>query len=148
MAPAETLPAFNVVLLDKRCSESRGTFQFTTHRVTLKNLDKLRRLGTAQKHFVLNAAQERLIAQAFRLKIGGEDEEGLERDRHFPAGLEAQIIDVPLHRNDPSIEDLGRTGLLTAEVIDEINAIVGLELEGRVVDFGVLVEAQIQHVQP
>ena len=90
-----------------------------------------------------NASSPSLV----RAQVGREDQEGLKRHRHLAAGLEAQIIDVPLHRHNPAIQDFGRGRALAAEVVDQVDAVVGLQLERRVVDLGVLVVAQIQHVQ-
>ena len=102
--------------------------------------------GPAQQHLVLNAAQERLVAEIARVEVGGEDHERLEGRGHLAAGHEAEIVDAALHGNDPAVQDLRRSRDLAAEVVDEVDAVVGLYLEGSFVDLGRVVEAQVQHV--
>src|SRR6266700_4757974 len=75
----------------------------------------------AEKHLVLDAAQEGFVAEALGLKGGREDQEGLEGHFHLPARVEAKVIHATVHRNDPTVQHLRRTGLLPAKVVDEVN---------------------------
>ena len=70
------------------------------------------------------------------IQVGGEDQEGFERRGHLAAGEEAQVIDAALHGHDPAVQHFGGSGALAAEVVDQVDAVVGLELERRLVDLG------------
>src|SRR6266568_7567959 len=54
---------------------------------------------------------------------------------------------MTIHGNNPAVQDLRRTRLLPAEIVDEIDAVVGLELEGCIVDFRRGVVSQIEQAQ-
>src|SRR5581483_12202702 len=59
-------------------------------------------------HFdlVSDPPQERLVDQACRVQVGGEDDELIEGYRDLLAGLEIQIVLALLQRNDPAIEEI------------------------------------------
>src|SRR5689334_19848021 len=102
MAPAEGLASDDVVLLDEALDQFRSAFQLFRLGETRENLRKFRLFGAAQKHLVLDTAQKRFIAQLVRTQVGRENKKRLERNRHLSARMEAQIIDVPLHGDDPA----------------------------------------------
>src|SRR5260221_14442196 len=77
--------------------------------------------------------------------VGRKNQESLERHFNLTAGLKAEKIHAAVHRDNPAVQNFGRSGPLPAEIVDEVNAVIGLELKWRVVDFGDLVIAQIQH---
>src|SRR5437763_1838892 len=95
---------------------------------------------------IIVSPQEGLITQLLRLQVRREDQERVERSFHFAAGVKRQIIHSPLHRDNPAVQHFGGARFLAAKVVDQINSVVGLKLERRIVDLGYRVVAQVQHV--
>src|SRR5579862_4256131 len=102
---------------------------------------------TPHEHFVLNPAQEGFVSQLVGFEVGGKDQECLKRNCHFPAAEKFQVVHAPFHGNDPAIEHLGGTAQLASEVVNQINAVVGLQLVGCIVDLRGRIVVQIQHRQ-
>src|SRR6185437_1034530 len=129
MAAPHRLVYGPVVLFQKTQGESLRARQLAQGAKTLEDAHEFAFAGTLQQHLILNAPQEGFVAQIRRVQVRGEHEESLERRRHLAAGEETQIIDTALHGHDPTVEDLGGGGKLAAEVVDEIHAVIGLELQ-------------------
>ena len=86
--------------------------------------------GEDLRSLSLPGGQDELI----RPQVCGKNEKCFEWHRHLPACLKAQIVDVPFHGYDPSIQDLSRTGLLAAKVVYQVDAVVGHEPVGELRD--------------
>src|ERR1700681_4401211 len=54
---------------------------------------------------------------------------------------------MTLHRNDPAVKDFSGVSLLAAKVVDEVNAIVGLQLKRRVVYLGMGIIGEVEHFE-
>src|ERR1700676_2789828 len=54
---------------------------------------------------------------------------------------------MTLHGDDPAVEDLGGVGLLTAKVVNQVDAVIGLELERSVVNLGMGIVGEIEHLE-
>src|SRR5438067_961508 len=100
-----------------------------------------------QLDLVLDPAQERPVHQIGRLQIGREDQQHVERQREARAGIELQIIDLVLHRHDPAIEQIVGTEFLAAEIVDQQHAVERLDVHRRVVELGLAVVLQIDHIE-
>ena len=79
----------------------------------------------AHQHLVLNAAEKRFVAQLVRFQIGGKDQEGFERNRNLAAAVEFQVVHAPFHGNNPAVQHFGGRALLAAEIVDQVNSIIG-----------------------
>ena len=115
--------------------------------VVLEDSHELVRCRTAQQHLVLDAPQECLVAQVLGAQVRRKHQERFKRHRHLAARHEAQIVHAPLHRHNPAVQHFGRSGQLPAEIVNQVDSVVGLQLEGRFVDLRRFVIAQVEHVQ-
>src|SRR5450759_4253513 len=124
MTPAERLAGSLVVAIDKSSNNSQRVGELPRLAVAMKNLFELLRAGIPDQHLVLDPAQKGFVTKSIRFQIGREDEERLERDGDFSTGAQGEIVDPPLHRNNPPVQHLRRRRLLTAEIVDQIDAVV------------------------
>ena len=72
----------------------------------------------AHLDLVGKAAQERGIHKVFRLQVCGEDHQFLKRNTDGLAGVQLEIVNAALQRNNPAIEQIGGAHQLPAEVVD------------------------------
>ena len=71
----------------------------------------------ADLNLVAQTAQEGFIDKVFRRQIGGKNDEDIERNFHFAAGVQTQVIDAVFERNDPAVEQITRAHLLVADML-------------------------------
>src|SRR5438067_287726 len=100
------------------------------------------RVGHAQ--LVLYAPQESIVYQVFRVEVGGQDQEKLERNLQLLARFESEVIYPFFKGYDPAIEKRLRAYLLAAKVVNQEEAAVGLQLKRRFVEARVLVIYQVE----
>src|SRR2546430_1847068 len=96
---------------------------------------------------VANAAEERLIDQVGRIEVRREDDEHVERDLDLLAGVQREVVDALLERNDPAVEEVFRRDALPAEVVDHEDAAVRLHLERRLVELRGLVVDEVERLE-
>lgn len=103
--------------------------------------------GVGDGDFVADAAEEGFINEVFGVEVGGEDDELVEGDFDFDAGVEGEEVDAFFEGDDPAVEEFFGVHALAAEVIDHEGAAVGFHLErGFVVaGFGVPDEVEGGH---
>ena len=90
------------------------------------------------------AAQECLIHQVLRGQVGRENHQHVEGDFDLAPGVQGEIIDAVFEGHNPAVEQVARADHLAAKVVDQQNAAVGFDLEGRFVIFQGVVEDQVQ----
>jgi hypothetical protein len=78
----------------------------------------------------VDAAQKCLIRQLRWIQIGGEHHHHLERDAQLLPVLQAQVVDAPVQRDDPAVQQIARRDHLASEVVDNQNAVVGFICSG------------------
>src|ERR1700722_12573113 len=125
MAAAERLSAFPIVLIDEPRDQAVVVHQIFRFAESLEDSRELALVRAAQQHLVLNAAQERFIAQLFRILIGRKDQKTFEGPRDLATAHEFQITPPPFHGNNPAVQYLSGSALLAAKVVDQINPVVG-----------------------
>src|SRR5207253_509231 len=91
-----------------------------------------------------DAAEERFVDQVLRLEVRREEDELVERDLDLLAGVEREEVHALFQRDDPAVEEVLRAALLAAEVVDEEDSAVRLELERRLVELRVLVIDEVE----
>src|SRR6185436_14306455 len=96
-------------------------------------------------NLVVDTPQEGFVGQVGGLQVGGEDHHQLERDLKLASVPQREVIDAPVQRNDPAVQQVARRHELAPAVVDQQNAVVGFHLERRRVDARRLVQAQLQH---
>ncbi|MCY1284667.1 hypothetical protein D9M70_335810 [compost metagenome] len=101
------------------------------------------RQGTHVK-LAAEPAQESLVAQLAWLEIGGEHRPYVERHREAHAGAQREHVDVAVQRHDPAVQQVGHADQLPAQVIDDVDAVVGLHVRRRLVEARGVVVAQVQ----
>ncbi len=101
-------------------------------------------LETADVHLVVDASEERLITEGLGIEVGREHHLDLERHLEL-AAAEREVVDLTVERNDPPVQELLGGHRLTAEVIDDEDAVVRLELEWSEIGAHLAIEAQVQH---
>src|SRR5437763_9121683 len=97
------------------------------------------------ENLVVDASQEGFVRQIVGVKVRGEDNQHFKWNLKLHAILQGKIIDAPVERNDPAVEQIARRNELAAEVIDEEDAVVRLHLQWGGVDARGFVQAQFQH---
>ena len=95
---------------------------------------------------VAEAAQESLVGDVLRAQVGREHEDQVERHLEVMAPARHERVLPRVHRHDPAVEQHGRLDALAAEVVDQQEAVVGLELDWRGVGPRRAVELQLEHV--
>ena len=115
--------------------------------VQLEDARELLNRRVVDGDLVGNTAQERFVGQRRGVEVGGKDDEDVERDLEFLAGVQREVIDAAFERHDPPIEQVLGPDTLAPEIVDQQDAAVGLELERRLVELRRRVERQIQHVE-
>ena len=83
---------------------------------------------------VAHTLEKRLVDQRSRLEVGAEDDHRFEgrADRH--AGTrQREIVDPPLQGHDQAVEQGAWRGVLAPEVIEQKDAPIGFEVDGRLV---------------
>src|SRR5438874_3627198 len=83
---------------------------------------------------VAHAPEKRLVDERSRLEVGTEDDHSLEggADRHTGAS-ERQIVDASLEGDNQPIQQGAWRRVLAAEVIEQEDAAIGFEMDGRFV---------------
>src|SRR5581483_2424535 len=104
-------------------------------------------LGGVDFHLVANAAEEGVVDQILGVEVGRKDDELLEWDLELLAGSEREEVVAIFERQDPAIEQLLGTAQLAAEVVDEKDAAVGLDVQRCLVEVGLGVIAKVEHLQ-
>ena len=98
-------------------------------------------------NLVRDPAQERFVGQRRRIEVRREDGQHVERHLKLLAGVQRQVVDAALERHDPAVQQVLRTHPLAAEVVDQEDAAVGLQLQRRLVELRQRVERQVEHVE-
>ncbi len=78
---------------------------------------------------VLDAPEEGLVAEGGGLEVGREHHLAVERDLEAHAVAQRQVVDAPIERHDPAVEQFLGRHQLAAEVVDDEHAVVGLHLD-------------------
>ena len=82
-----------------------------------------------------------------RVEVRRENQNLVERHFDFRAGDRRQVIVLFLERHDPAVEQIHRSHLLAAEVVDHEDAAVRLHLQRGFVVFADRVVCKVQHRQ-
>ena len=85
-------------------------------------------------HLVADAAEEGFVHEIVRIEIRREHQEDVEGHLELRAGVQGQVVDVAVERDDPAVEQVHRRDTLTSEVVDQEQAAVRFQLQRRVVD--------------
>src|SRR5438309_3670045 len=96
---------------------------------------------------VADAPQEGLVDEVGGVEVRREDDQHVERDLDLLAGVQRQVVDALLERNDPPVEQVLRCDALPSEVVDHEDAAVRLHLERRLVELRVLVEDEVERLE-
>ena len=75
---------------------------------------------------ISHPAQKGVIHQPFKVQVSGKNEQLLERDLDLLAGVQGQVIGLPLQRDDPAVQQVQRIDPLPAEVVDNQGPAIGL----------------------
>src|SRR4030067_353763 len=79
-------------------------------------------------------------------RVGGTTPPTAEGAPPFAAGVQGQEVDPVLQRHNPTVEQITRPDLLAAEVVDQEDAPIGLDLEGCLVELVDIIEDQVQSI--
>src|SRR3990167_140914 len=104
-------------------------------------------LQVVEMQLVADTPKEGLVGQLQRIEVGGEHQDQVEGDLAVAATAQVEVVLLLFHRHDPAVEQIDRRHPLPTEVVDDENAVTRLELQRRLVQAGVRVEANIQHIQ-
>src|SRR5947209_3054829 len=96
---------------------------------------------------VADAAEERLVDEVGRVEVRREDDEHVEWDLDLLAGVQREVVDTLLERDDPPVEEVLRRDALPAKVIDHEDAAVRLHLERRLVELRGLVVDEVERLE-
>ena len=89
----------------------------------------------------MDTPQEGIINQLFGVKVGGEDNQLLERHLEGLPRLQTEEVDLGFQWYDPAVEQVDGAHLLAAKVVDEKHTAVGLHLKRCLVELSDRVEA-------
>src|SRR5262245_23006623 len=121
--------------------------QLPANAVQLEYLRELLDGRINDRNLVGDAPQKRLVGQRSRIQVRRERDEDFERHLKLLSGMQRQVVDTTLERDDPTVEQVLRTDALPAETVDHEDATVRLELDRRLVESGERVERQLHHVE-
>ena len=96
---------------------------------------------------VADAPQEGLVDEVGRVEVRREHDEHVEGDLDLLPGVERQVVDALLERDDPTVEEILGRDALAAEVVDHEDPAIGLHLEGRLVHLRGLVPDEVERVE-
>src|SRR5438093_13273264 len=113
----------------------------------LEDLLVLRDRRRLDADLVADAPQERLVDEVSRIEVRREDDEHVEGDLDLLAGMQREVIDALLERDDPPVEKVFWRNALTSEVVDHEDAAVGLHLERRLVELRGLVVDEVERLE-
>src|SRR5262249_39987611 len=102
----------------------RMELQIPAAAVQLENANELVDRWIVDLNLVRNTAQKGFIGERGWIQVSREHDQDVEGNLELLAGVQRQIIDPALKRNDPTVQQLFRTNPLPAEIIDEKDAAV------------------------
>ena len=80
------------------------------------------------------------------IHVGGEDHQHLEGDLDLHPTGEGKEVNAAIQRHDPAVQQFFGTDALAAEIVDDEDAVVGLELHGADIEAADRVELQVEHL--
>src|SRR5689334_10350947 len=92
MAAAKRLGGLDIVFPHEALRQARRTYQSRGLADAFEDVDKFMWFWTRHEHLILNAAQERFVAQVIRLQVRREDKESLKRHCDLAARMKIQVI--------------------------------------------------------
>ena len=101
--------------------------------------------GRSDEDLVLDPPEERVVAELGRVEVRREDDQDLERNGELQAAVEREIVDATFQGHDPPVQQRSRLDELTAEVVDQEDAVVRLHLQRRGVHLGGRIPLQLEH---
>ncbi len=75
-----------------------------------------------------DASEEGVVHQLPRFEVRREDDERIEGEREFLPRVKGEVIHALLQRDDPPVEQVAWAHELTAEIVEDEDAAVGLHL--------------------
>src|SRR5581483_5765889 len=147
MATAEGFARRQVMFLKQMVNDMRIAGKRCGIAASFKNVPELGLGWSIQQHLVLYTPEERLVTEILGRKVGREHKKHFEWNCYFAAGEETEIVYFTLQRHDPTVKDLRWCSSLPAEVIEQVNPIVCLDLEWRFVYLRSCVVPQVQHIE-
>src|SRR5207249_11551481 len=113
----------------------------------LEDLVVLLDRGRLDADLVADAAKERLVDEIGWVEVRREDDEHVERDLDLLTGVQSEVVDALLQRDDPSVQEVLGRDALAAEVVDHEYAAVRLHLERRLVELRGLVVDEVEGLE-
>src|SRR5215212_3552113 len=123
-----------VVALVQVLDENFVELELTPPAVHLEDARVFLERRIVDRNLVRDAAQERFVGELLRVEIRREYRQHVERNLEFLAGVQRQVVDAALQRNNPPVEQVVGPHALTSEVVDEKDPAVGLQLKRRLVE--------------
>src|SRR4030095_11817765 len=88
-------------------------------------------VGRIDVETIAHAAQKRIVNQITGVEIGGENQKLLERHFDFLARMQCEIVDAPLKRDDPTVQEIMRINPLSAKIVNDERAAIRFHLKRR-----------------
>src|SRR5689334_1512626 len=80
-------------------------------------------------------------------KIRREDDQNVERDLNFTSVMQREEIHAVFERDDPAVEQIARSYLLASKVVNQQDAAIRFDLEGRFVKLMDIIIDEIESFQ-
>ena len=100
----------------------------------------------SDEHLVSQTTKEGVIAQRVGVEVGRGDQLELKGKRELRSVGQLQVVDAAGEGHNPAVHEFVRGDLLTAEVVNHQDAVVGEHLDRRRVDARHGVEGEVDHV--
>ena len=113
----------------------------------LQDLAVLAERQLPDEDLVADAAQEGVVGHVGGREVGREHQHHVEGDLELAAVAQHQVVVATVHRHDPAVHQLARRDHLAAQVVDQEEAVVGLEVRRSLVVAGARVVHQVEHVE-